>query len=307
MAWSQDGKQLVVTDVSAHRLLRYSLEGRLLGAVEKPAFVQSEFKPTQVHATSNGFVVRNSAYDWIWFDRDLKPLRQVGSSLPKFDLIHEALIGDDQLAGYGAFRKGDGSWGMGVLQVRLSPSLALDKVVEEIPYDSNGGNLTSFYVFVAASAAGDSYFLRFDDPSYILDVKRGRHLKAFPPGFEHLPKLPKNTGEDSTSPRARAVETSTLPVALYGRGAFLYLLTRQAQPQGKTLWRLYRIDPKKDAVIGSFTIPSSAANLNLAPGPDSWAVLEESSLIPSGDLRPQGLILVSATAVDQGGTISSCN
>jgi hypothetical protein len=288
-------------------MLRYTSEGRLLGAVEKPAFVQGEFKPTQIHPTPNGFVVRNSAYDWIWFDRNLKPLRQVGSSLPKFDLIYEALQGDSQLAGYGAFRKEDGSWGMGILQVRLSPSLALDKVVEEIPYASNGGNLTSFYLTVAASASGDPYFLRFDEPSYILDVKRGRRLKAFPPGFEHLPQLPKNTGEDSTVSRAKTVETSKLPVALYGRGAFLYLLTRQAQPQGKTLWQLHRIDPTKDALTSTFTIPSTAGNLKLAPGPDSWTILEESSMIPAGELRPQGLFLVSAAAVDQGGTISPCN
>jgi hypothetical protein len=307
MAWSQDGNQLVVTDVSAHRLLRYTPEGRLLGTVEKPAFVHGDFEPTQVHATPNGFVARNSAYEWIWFDRNLKPLRLAGSSLPKFDILDEALFGDDQLAGYGAFRKGDGSWGTGILQVRLRPSLALDKVVEEIPYASNGGNLSSLYLFIVASASGDPYVLRFAEPSYILDVRRGRRLKAFPPGFEHLPHLPQNTGVDSTVPRAKAVEASTLPVALYGRGASLYLLTRQGQPREKTLWKLYRIDTKKDAVIGSFTIPSSAGNLNLTPGPEFWAILEESSMIPSGELRPQGLLLISAAAIDQGGTIPSCN
>src|SRR5205085_7051709 len=136
-----------------------------------------------------------------------------------------------------------------------------------------------FAVFVSALASGSPYALRFDEPSYILDARNARRLNAFPRGFDRLPSLPKNTGEDSAVPRARMIEAATIPVALYGRGTFLYLLTRQPQAKG-TLWRLHRIDPKKDTILGSTTLPTSAANLVLAPGPASWAVLEESSLVP---------------------------
>jgi hypothetical protein len=305
MAWSPDGRELVATDVTLRRLLRYSLDGRLLSTVEKPAFVRGDFKPSQVHATPEGFLVRNSAYDWIWFDRHFNPLRSVGPSLPKFAVIAEALFGDQQLVGFGTFRKDDGSWGLGILRVGLRPSLGLSKVVEEISTGSKGGDLSSFLSSLVATASGTPYALRFDEPSYILNAENGRRLKAFPKGFDHIPSLPKNNGEDSTLPRARVIDASTIPVALYGRGASLYLLTRQAGPQGKTLWRLHRIDPGKDAVLSSVTIPSSAAELELAPGPDSWAILEE-SWRPTGSLHSDVLLLIPAAVIDHGGTLPPC-
>ncbi len=304
MAWSINGRELVVTDVSQRRLLRYTLEGRLISAVEKPAFVRGDYKPSQVHSTPDGFLVRNSAYDWIEFDRGFKPLRSIGPSLPRFAVINEALLGRGQLVGFGTFRKDDGAWSLGILRVALDPSLSLSKVVEEIPFTSKGGDLSSFFTSVVASASGVPYALRFDEPSYILNAESGRRLKAFPGGFDHLPALPKNTGEDSTLPRARVLEASAIPVALYGRGASLYLLTRQVA-QGKALWRLHRIDPRKDVLLGSITLPTSAPELELAPGPDAWAVLEESWL-PSGSLRNDGLLLIPVAAIDGGAPIPPC-
>lgn len=307
MTWSLDGRELILTDGEKHELIRYTPEGRLIGKVEKPSFLGGDYKPAQVHPTANGFLVRNGAYDWIWLDRDFKPLRSVGPSLPKFAVINEVLVREDQLAGFGSFRKEDGSWGFGILQVRLSPRLGLEKVVEEVPYASKGGDLNSASVFISALASGSAYALRFEEPSYLLDVGKGRRLKAFPQGFDRLPSLPRNTGEDATVPRARVLEASTIPVALYGRGPFLYLLTRQPRAPSKTLWRLHRIDPGKDTILDSFTLPTEAANLGLASGPAFWAILEESSLVPSGRLHSGSLLLVPATVVDQGGTAPPCN
>jgi hypothetical protein len=131
-------------------------------------------------------------------------------------------------------------------------------------------------------------------------------LKAFPSGFERLPKLPKDGGEDAAGGRLRVVDASTLPVALYGHGAYLYLLTREQQPQKKPLWRLHRIDPKKDVLLDSVILPSTATYLELAPGPASWAILEESRGA-TAFLKSEGLLLVATSAVEGGGTIPPCN
>ena len=153
MVWSLDDRELVLTDVSAHQLVRYGPEGSLLGSVEKPSFIKGDFKPTQVHAIPEGFLVHNSGYDWIWFDRGFKPLRSVVQGLPpRFALVHETLAGKDELAGFGTFRKEDGSWSFGFLQVTLAPVLKVLKVVEEISYQSKGGDLSSVSSTLTATA-----------------------------------------------------------------------------------------------------------------------------------------------------------
>jgi hypothetical protein len=306
MVWSLDGRELVLTDVSAHQLLRYRPEGSFVGTVEKPSFFKWEFRPTQVHTTPDGFLVRSIGYDWIWFDRSFKPLRSVTQDRPpKFALIHETQVGKNELAGYGTFRKGDGDWSFGFLQVALTPALKVLKVVTEISYQSKGGDLSTVSSSLIATAGDVPYALQFDEPSFILNLRNGQRLKAFPPGFERLPVLPKNEGEISAAGRVRVVEASTLPAALYGRGAFLYLLTREQQPQKKPVWRLHRIDPKKDALLGSVILPTSATYLELAPGPNTWAILEESRGA-TAKLKGEGLLHVATSAIEGGGQIPPC-
>ncbi len=306
LVWSLDGRELALTDISAHQLLRYGPEGSLLGAVEKPSFVKGDFKPTEVHATPEGFLIRNSGYDWIWFDRSFKPLRSVTQGLPRFALFQETLVGKDDILGFGSFRKEDGSWSLGFIQVALTPAPKVVKVMKEISYKTKGGDLSSMLIPLVAKAGEVPYALELGEPSSILNLRSGQRLKAFPPGFERLPVLPKNEGEVSAGGRVRVIDASTLPIALYGRGAFLYLLTRERQPQGKSLWRLHRIDPKKDALLGSVILPTSATYLALAPGPNAWAILEESRGA-TAMLKSEGLFHIATSAIEGGGQIPPCD
>ncbi|HEY0557290.1 MAG TPA: hypothetical protein VGG20_23745, partial [Thermoanaerobaculia bacterium] len=276
MVWSFEGRELVLADVSSHQLLRYRPDGSRLSVVGTPSSYTKEFKPTQVHATPEGFVVRSSAYDWIWLNRDFKATRSsTQGTPPRFSLINETWLGPN-LAGFGSLRREDGSWTWGFIQVGLTPAPKILKVVKEVSYQSKGGDLALVLNTVSATAGESAYALQFDEPSYLLNLRTGQRLKAFPPGFERLPKLPKDEGQDSAGGRVRVADASTLPIALYGRGAFLYLLTREQQPQKKPLWRLHRIDPKKDVLVDSVVLPTTATYLELAPGPTSWAILEES-------------------------------
>ncbi len=167
LAWSLDGRELALTDILAHQLLRYGAEGSLLGTVEKPSFVKGDFKPTEVHATPEGFLVRNSGYDWIWFDRGFKPLRSVTQGLPpRFALFQETLVGKDDLVGFGSFRKADGSWSQGFLQVALTPALKVVKVMKEISYKTKGGDLSSMLIPLVAKAGEVPYALELGEPSF---------------------------------------------------------------------------------------------------------------------------------------------
>jgi hypothetical protein len=178
--------------------------------------------------------------------------------------------------------------------------------LKEVSYQTKGGDL-ALVLNTASAAAGETpYALEFGEPSHLLNLRTGQRLKAFPPGFERLPKLPQIGGEEESRGRLRVIDMSTLPVALYGRGAYLYLLTREQQPQKKPLWRLHRIDPKKDVLLDSVVLPTTATYLELAPGPASWAILEESRGA-SAFLQGDGLLLVATSAVEGGGPIPPCN
>lgn len=306
LTWSLDGEEILVTDNFDRSLLRYRKDGRLLGAVTPPAMRHDAFKPTRVHPAPNGFLVQSSAYYWVWFDRGFKPLRHIEreGGPPRLALVDYVPVGGE-LFGLGTFHKSGPSWEAGILRVRLEP-LELIEVIEEVSFTSKGGTLYTSLTSMVANAGGEPYMLRLDEPSYIQNIRSRKRLKAFPKGFETLPSLPRNEGPDSTVPRARVIEASSMPFALYGRGAFLYLLTRQVKPVGKTIWQLHRIDPRKDQLLGSVTLPSSASDLRLAPGPEDWAILEKGPVMGLGEQKVEGLLLIPASAIDKGGVIPAC-
>jgi hypothetical protein len=123
-------------------MLRYRSDGSRLSVVEPPSSYRKEFKPSKLHATPEGFVVRSSAYDWIWFDRDFKPAQRSSSQegAARFALISEAWLGRNSLAGFGSFRRDDLSLSWGFLQVDVAgPAPKILKVVKEVSYQTKGG------------------------------------------------------------------------------------------------------------------------------------------------------------------------
>jgi hypothetical protein len=303
--WMADGQELAINDVTGGRILRYSKDGRFLGAIGRPENVQGDYKPAQLHATPEGLLVRNRASDWLWLDRQLKPTKKIGQEgPPRFAMVDEVLVGDDVI-GFGTRRKADQSWIFGIQRIRLNPLRPLE-IIDEVQLTSKAGTLYTALNSTVAIAGGVPYALRFAEPSYLLNLTTRSRLKAFPAGFEELPVLPAATGPDSDVPRARVLEKAKLPVALYGSGALLYLLTRQPDADGKTVWRLHRIDPVKDRLIGSITLPTSAAKLELAPGKDIWAILEKAPQKASAQQDVISLLLVPAITIEKGDIVPSC-
>ena len=211
----------------------------------------------------------------------------------------------DEVVGFGTARQPDNTWTFGIQRAKLSP-LQRVKTTEEMRLDSKAGTLYTTLSPEVALANGNPYVLRFDEPSYLLDVRTHQRLKAFPQGFDHLPTLPPITGPDSDVPRDRVLQKSAMPVALYGSGAYLFVLTRRPASGGKALWELHRIDPVKDVMTGSVILPTSAADLTLAPGRESWAILEKGPLTASSTREMRTLLLVPTAAIETGSGKISC-
>lgn len=105
-AWSFDGHELVVVDLSGARLLRYGPDGHFLGSVMRPGEGDRELsKPSQIHATRDGWMIQDGGRKWVWVDRQfnfLRALSTLGSEgRPIVQLIDESLSGDE-LAGFGS-------------------------------------------------------------------------------------------------------------------------------------------------------------------------------------------------------------
>jgi hypothetical protein len=303
-AWNFDGRELVVVDLSGGRLLRYGSDGHFLGSVMRPGEGDRELsKPTQIHATRDGWVIQDVGRKWVWVDRQFNFLRALSTlgpdGRPIVQLVDESLSGDE-LAGFGSYRKPDRTWSIALLRAGLKP-LTMRQMVEEISIETRDGTLYGTVGPVVAHLGGQAYFLRFAEPSYILRANPKSRLKAFPPGFDRLPALPKSQGPQSSAPRQQALQKSALPVGLYASEPFLYLLTRRPELKGTT-WQLHRIDPRKDRLVGSLTLPTTANDLVLAPGPSDWAVLEKGPIRPDGDQPVTRLLLIPRSWIADSGT-----
>jgi hypothetical protein len=178
------------------------------------------------------------------------------------------------------------------------------ETIEEIAPVSKQGALHRFLGPTVAAAAGVPYALRFAEPSYLLSLRTRERLAAFPPGFGTLPGVPVAAGAEADVPTARALAKSTLPVALYGSSDRLYVLTRQPTAAGKTAWRLHKVNPAKDVLEGSLTLPTMAADLRLVPGRNTWAVLEKAAPTASGRQKVPAVLLIPAAAIREGGSIA---
>lgn len=127
------------------------------------------------------------------------------------------------------------------------------------------------------------FFLAMDERPYIYKASGngsgyGRRLKSFPREFQNVPNLTvKQTGPAQTEKVFAEVEARSLPVGIYAKGRFIYVLARSPLGDGKTAWWLYQIDHENDSINQDFRLrlPTSTNHLELTPGQDIWYIFEK--------------------------------
>lgn len=129
-----------------------------------------------------------------------------------------------------------------------------------------------------AALGSDGYLISMENPVKIYRSRKGAQglesLNAFPSGFEESPELPTLTTKNEFAGLMSQVEQSKMPVGLYAWKSFLYVLTREPNGQG-TRWMIFKIDPRRDEVVGSTLLPTRANHLTVIPGPKKWALIEK--------------------------------
>lgn len=248
-------------------------------------------RPSVIRSAEGGFAVQDSMSGWAWTDGNLVP--QAGVHFPQSSSstglqppLVQLAVWDFYPAGRDIFvfgyirREGEAHAERYFALVTVVDSrVAPKKVIEKVDAYAPSSRFYGMSLPLLAAAGGGVFGLRFDQTHSILRLDQPElSPQSFPAGFRKTAVLPESPGSPEGSRLgAEAIEAMTLPRALYGRGKFLYLLTRSPE-RGGTAWHLHQIDPFADRLVRTVRLPSSAQGLILVPGPEHWILLEQGGM-----------------------------
>ncbi|MFN2441126.1 MAG: hypothetical protein ABR517_00420 [Thermoanaerobaculia bacterium] len=303
--WTDGGEELVIADVLAGRLLRYNRDGSHAGSVVRPGGGSLEFdRPIELAGAGSELILVNRTDHILGLSNGLEA--KWGVHLQKLELeggerltfLRSVVpVGEQQLVGLLRL-EGETTpwWGFG--RVVLGSSPRVERILRLPSERTPAGDLYAMTMPLVARVGGAVYALRFEDEPHVQRLLPSPHrLGAFPSG-EVAPVLPPNLGPNSTEGRYRAIENATMPTTLVGRGQFLYLLTRKPRVEGGTTWKLHQIDPEKDKLHRSMTLPTHASHLVVVPGPVDWAFIEKGPVGPGAEQHIGSMVLIPSTWIE---------
>lgn len=161
------------------------------------------------------------------------------------------------------------------------------------------------------SIGGTGYFLAMNGEAELYEVpaegRQLRKLTALPTGYRQVPPFPTpSDGSASDEFLFKQVERSKVLVGVYGQGSFLFVLTREPGSNGGTVWKLHKIDPKRDALLGSVTLPTSANHLTLVPTQSWWFAFEKTAVRAGGQQDIPTLLALPTSSVQALSSLDSC-
>lgn len=305
--WAQSlahrpGGGWLVPDPGSGRIFLYTPLGEPDGALSRPGQGSLDFsKPVGVAPVDGALLLRDGATHWLWLDAEtLEPVRQyeqrdhptpAGEILDNpfsWDVTHDGRV-------YASLHvyQADGSWwtGLGHYQLSADPSFQRLRYVDPSLPEARFHRLT---LDTVATVGGKGYFLQFDDPVHILEAPGKRTLtKAIPVGLRRRPDLP-DTGPAQMRLLYRVLESAPLAAGLVAHGDRLFLLQRTPGEDGPR-WQLHHVDTEADRVVRTLTLPTRAHWIELAAGPDHWAILEKGPVRGVLEQEHHGLTLVPAS------------
>ncbi len=284
-AWSHDGTRLVLVDVADGGLKVYDRRGELLETIRRPGTGVLDFtRPNSIVALDDGYWLKDGSSHFVRLDPDLTPRDGVDTAsiapgpmgIPRAFFNWTATSEHLYALGDVLLSEEERAWESGWLELDLqAPRRA--RIFRPAPSEDALHRLYRLG-YPYATADGDRiYFLLMEtDGVGILQVApRIRRLRAFPEGFDSLPRPPSSRGGRHTARVYALLQQARYPAGLYAWGERLFVLTRSPREEGGTRWTLHVVDPERDEVTRTLTLPTDAAHLSLVPGPRSWALLEK--------------------------------
>lgn len=200
-------------------------------------------------------------------------IKQLGSLYVNWALVGDTIIGYGSIVEAGRENDAERPFTLGVVRIDLRHRIA--HMVEPLGADD-------YYRFNHQYVAGDR------DRIYYLALNKAVRLRrwsaagleevdAMPEGYRQVPAVPRAERSADALWVFKWIEEQKLPIGVYAQGGFVYLLLRD--PLGdETPWRLYKLDPVAERVIGSVPVPSLARHLSLVPGEHDWLLIERGAV-----------------------------
>jgi hypothetical protein len=306
LSWRPDQQGWILPDVGSGVLRLVASDGRPAGERSAPGPGRLEYvKPSHLVAIDGGYLLADGGSRLLWLDDSLRPTRSIDLGDPptrrtasEIALFKWSATPSGRVYAYCHVLGHDEEWWTGFAEIVLEPDLSVRQVVDV----DNRSAEAAFYSLAnpfVATIGERGYLLRMGNPPHLVEAgPTPRRLRAFPEGFASRPTLPRPSAENATLV-FKVLAQSKMATGLLAWGDHLYVLTREAVRDG-TSWSLTKIDPRRDAVVHTVELPTRAADLVLAPGPQHWAILEKGEIQVIGIQKMIGLLFVPSQWITAG-------
>ena len=321
-AWTPDGNDLILADAQNHALLRYSSNGRPLGALTGTfGAALSNLSPSVLR--SNDLtqerlveVQDGGANRLLSMDRNLVPIRIREVESASFNSSKERIsglfqwqpVGQDLVTFSDIQGPRENDWSSGI--VRFAPDdpvhFTLLRSIANLddpertfyrlgfPYITSVGNTA--YILTMGTTPG-IFKDTAPDGSKAQSLWRVRDPLAAGLNAELNPDLPSLRTKQDFVAVMSVVEHSAMPTGIFGWEQQLYVLSRSPM-DGATSWKLSRFDLSGEPVA-EMRIPSSAANLTVVPGPKTWAFVEKGPVLDYGKQEVRSILFVPSSLIQE--------
>ena len=302
-AWAPGEREILVADIRNDRVLRYLRDGAFAGDVSFAAV--SGVRHPKVFASGDSTLVITGSTRLLALESPNLTPRVIadfeGATFPDgatFVGFRFAQPRRDIIVANAIVRRANREGVAGLLSLTTGPQRDW-KAIIPVPQTSALGGLVHSYPQVLALVGDRLFALEYGEPSRVHELApEKRTLVSFPPGFGMLPPFPVDLVAEAAALRwAANVQATPIPVGLYAQGGFLYLATREPANQGATTWRLHRIDPVSDRLLGSLVLPTAAADLLILPGEQQWALIEKGPYKAGFVHDTLGMVLIPAATI----------
>jgi hypothetical protein len=308
-----NGSELLVVDPIRNQLVSYDSQGGSQKVSAPRLKSATEFLPAKIASAEGGFLLEMADGSLVGLDKQLQVTRE--NTLTQKSLagehvgsLYQWTVTGDKLVGFGTLTKTGQSYELGFLRAPLQPA----GKVEMLKPFANGDFYLLGYSYLA-TLGDDVYFVLMDKHPAIYRVTPGstkvEKLKSFPDEYQVLPdfRSPPARGPKSAPARFAELETFSMPVGLYAQNGMLYLLTRQPAGMGATAWWLFKIDPRKDAILGRTKLPTTANHLTLVPTEGSWFAIERGRVEEKQRQQIQSMVVLPSAAISSLSVPATCS
>jgi hypothetical protein len=304
--WSPQGSTLLLIDRLYGKILAYQKDGRCLGTVSDE--VESSFAgfvPSRLAVRGDEFILGLSGHRIMTLDASFMPKEQA-------DFRSEAVRGPIQVDSMFMLQattadvltfsdyQGEEGWKSAFFRVPLTAPANFQLLGEPTVADSSRVfyRLGNQYI---ASIGETGYILQMDPEMRIVKNERGSSeltpLAAFAPGSRQLSPLPGFHSLKDTVVLMNAVEHANMPVGMFGWQNYLYVVSHSHE-SGTSVWKISKLDPRTDRLVGWTVIPTEAAHLTVIPGAKQWSFLEKGHVYGYGEESAETMLHVPTSLIE---------